>query len=185
MKKLKQNYLTIAIAAAFILTSCGGLNKMRDNASQVKYEVTPNPLEMHACEVQLTVKTVFPETYFNKKAVVVATPVLKYVDGETEFESTTLQGESVKENNKVISYAGGDYTYAGKFPYKDEMMRSELMVKMSARIKNNTPIDIPAFHIADGIIATPNLVAVNPQAILVGAKFVRVTPESYTADITS
>ena len=183
MKKFKQNYLTIAIAAAFILTSCGGLNKMRDNASQVKYEVTPNPLEMHAGEVQLTVKTVFPEKYFNKKAVVVATPVLKYVDGETEFESTTLQGESVKENNKVISYAGGDYTYAGKFPYKDEMMRSELMVKMSARIKNNTPIDIPAIKIADGIIATPNLVAVNPQAILVGDKFVRVTPESYTADI--
>src|SRR4030043_2355421 len=183
MKKFKQNYLTIAVAAAFILTSCGGLNKMRDNASQVKYEVTPNPLEMHAGDVQLTVKTVFPEKYFNKKAVVVATPVLKYASGETAFESTTLQGESVEENNKVISYDGGDYSYTDKVPYKDEMMRSELMVNMSARIKNKVPIEIPGIKIADGIITTPNLVAVNPQAIMIGDKYVRVTPESYSADI--
>jgi Flp pilus assembly protein TadD len=138
---------------------------------------------MHAGEVQLTIKTVFPEKYFNKKAVVVATPVLKYEGGETAFESTTLQGESVEENNKVIPYAGGDYTYTGKLPYKDEMMRSELMVNMSARIKDKTPIEIPGVKIADGIITTPNLVAVNPKTILVGDKFVRVTPESYTADI--
>lgn len=156
---------------------------MRDNASEVDYEVTPNPLEMHAGEVQVTVKTVFPEKYFNKKAVVVATPVLKYEGGETAFESTTLQGESVEENNKVIPYAGGDYTYTGKIPYKDEMMRAELMVNMSARIKDKTPIEIPGVKIADGVITTPNLVAVNPKAILVGDKFVRVTPESYTADI--
>jgi tetratricopeptide (TPR) repeat protein len=183
MKKFKQNYLTIAIAAAFILASCGGINKMRDNASLVDYEVTPNPLEMHAGEVQLTIKTTFPEKYFNKKAVVVATPVLKYEGGETAYESTTLQGESVEENNKVIPYAGGENTYTGKVPYKDEMMRSELMVNMSARIKDKDPIEIPGIKIADGIITTPNLVAVNPMAILVGDKFVRVTPETYTADI--
>ena len=183
MKKFKQNYLTIFVAAAFVLTSCGGINKMKDNATQVSYEVTPNPLEMHAGEVQLTVQTNFPEKYFNKKAVVVATPFLKYEGGETEFESTTLQGEKVEENNKVISFAGGDYTYTGKVPYQDEMMRSELMVKMSARIKDKEPIEIPGVKIADGIITTPNLVAVNPKAILVGDKFVRITPETYDADI--
>ena len=62
-------------------------------------------------------------------------------------------------------------------------MRSELMVNMSARIKDKDPIEIPGIKIADGIITTPNLVAVNPMAILVGDKFVRVTPETYTADI--
>ena len=156
---------------------------MKDSATQVSYEVTPNPLEMHAGEVQLTVQTNFPEKYFNKKAVVVATPFLKYEGGETEFESTTLQGEKVEENNKVIPFAGGDYTYTGKVPYQDEMMRSELMVKMSARIKDKEPIEIPGVKIADGIITTPNLVAVNPKAILVGDKFVRITPETYDADI--
>ncbi len=156
---------------------------MKDNAAEVKYEVTPNPLEMHAGEVQLTVTTQFPEKYFNKKAVVVATPYLKYEAGETEFESTTLQGEKVEENNKMIPFTGGDYTYTGKVPYQDEMMRSELMVKMSARIGDKDPIEIPGIKIADGIVTTPNLVAVDPKAILVGDKFVRVTPETYTADI--
>ena len=83
----------------------------------------------------------------------------------------------------LFSYAGGENTYTGKVPYKDEMMRSELMVNMSARIKDKDPIEIPGIKIADGIITTPNLVAVNPMAILVGDKFVRVTPETYTADI--
>lgn len=156
---------------------------MKDNAAQVSYEVTPNPLEMNGGEVQVTIKTQFPEKYFNKKAVVVATPYLKYESGETEFEPTTLQGESVEENNKVISYAGGDYTYTGKVAYNDAMMRSDLMVKMSARIKDKEPIEIPGVKIADGIITTPNLVEVDPMAILIGDKYVRITPESYSAQI--
>ncbi|MFO7659230.1 MAG: hypothetical protein R6W78_19395 [Bacteroidales bacterium] len=183
MKKFKQNYLTIVVATTFILSSCGGINKMKDNANNVKYSVTPSPLEMHADEVQVTIKTTFPEKYFNKKAVVVATPYLKYDGGEVELEPTTLQGESVEANNKVISYKGGDYTYTGKVPYKDAMMRSELLVKMSASIKEKTPIEISGIKIADGIIATPSLVKVDPQTIIIGDKFVRVTPESVTADI--
>ncbi len=183
MKKLKQNYLTIVVASAFILSSCGGITKMKDNASNVSYSVTPSPLEMNGGEVQVTIKTQFPEKYFNKKAVVVATPYLKFDGGEVEFEPTTLQGESVEANNKVISYAGGDYTYTGKVPYKDEMMRSELMVKMSASIKEKTPIEIPGIKIADGIITTPNLVEVDPKTIFIGDNYVRVTPETYSADI--
>jgi tetratricopeptide (TPR) repeat protein len=183
MKKIKRNYLTSIVVAAFLLSSCGGLNKMVDKSSDVSYQVQPSPLEMHAGEVQVTIDTKFPEKYFNKKAVVVATPVLKYEGGQAEFESTTLQGEKVEANNKVISYDGGGYTYSGKIPYTDEMLRSELLVEMSAQIKEKTPVEIPGIKIADGVIATPALVAVNPKTILVGDKFQRIIPESYDADI--
>jgi tetratricopeptide (TPR) repeat protein len=183
MKKFKRNYLTFIIAASLIISSCGGLNKMKKNSNLVRYTVTPNPVEMHAGEVQVSIQTKFPEKYFNKKAVLVATPYLKYDGGETEFESTTLQGEGVQENNKVIKYAGGDVTLAGKVPYKDDMMRSDLMVRMSARIKNNLPVDIGSVKVADGIVTTPALVKNDPQAILAGDQYVRVTPESYQADI--
>jgi tetratricopeptide (TPR) repeat protein len=183
MKKIKRNYLTSIVVAAFLLSSCGGLNKMVDKSSDVSYQVQPSPLEMHAGEVEVTIDTKFPEKYFNKKAVVVATPVLRYEGGQAEFESTTLQGEKVEANNKVISYDGGGYTYTGKIPYTDEMLRSELYVEMSAQIKEKTPIEIPGIKIADGVIATPALVAVNPKTILVGDKFQRIIPESYDADI--
>jgi Flp pilus assembly protein TadD len=182
MKKLTLNLLTLGVVA-IILSSCGGINKMVDNSSAVKYEVKPSPLETHGGEVQVTIKTTFPEKYFNKKVVVVATPVLKYEGGQTQFESTTLQGEKVEANNKVIPYTGGDYTYAGKIAYKPEMLKSELVVEMSAQIKDKTPVPIPGVKIADGVIATSTLVKIDPKTILIGDKFQRVTPEAYNADI--
>jgi Flp pilus assembly protein TadD len=156
---------------------------MVDNAETVNYEVTPSPLETHGGEVEVTIKTTFPEKYFNKKAVVEATPVVKYEGGQAEFESTTLQGEKVEANNKMIPYAGGDYTYTGKIAYVPDMLSSDLVVEMTAQIKDKDPVMIPGVKIADGVIATSTLVQNKPKAILVGDNFQRVVPESYEADI--
>ena len=182
MKKLTLNLMTLGVAAV-VFSSCGGLNKMVENASTVKYDVQPSPLETHGGEVEVTIKTTFPEKYFNKKAVVTATPVLKYEDGQTAFAPTTLQGESVEANNKVIPYLGGDYTYTGKIAYAPEMLKSELVVEMSAQIKDKEPVPIPGIKIADGVIATSTLVNKKPKAILVGDKFQRIIPETYDAEI--
>jgi hypothetical protein len=182
MKKLTLNLLTLGVAA-IVLSSCGGINKMVENSNAVKYEVKPSPLETHGGQVELTIKTTFPEKYFNKKATVVATPVLKYEGGQTEFEATTLQGEKVEANNKVIPYTGGDYSYTGTIAYTPEMLKSELVIQMSARIGDKDPVEIPAIKIADGVIATPTLVQVSPQTILVGDKFQRITPQTYDAEV--
>jgi len=183
MKRTKLNYLTITVIASVLLSSCAGLNKMRDNASTVTYKVTPDPLQAHAGEVKMNVDVKYPEKYFNKKAVLVATPVLKYEGGQTEFPATTLQGEKVEANNKVISYAGGSFTSAGTVPFKPEMMKSELVVKMSARIKEGTPVEFETVKIADGVVATYTLVKVDPKSVTMPDKFQRIIPESYTADI--
>jgi tetratricopeptide (TPR) repeat protein len=182
MKRLTLNLLTLGVAA-FVLSSCGGINKMVENSSTVKYEVKPSPLETHAGQVEVTIKTTFPEKYFNKKATVVATPVLKYEGGQIAFEPTTLQGESVEANNKVIPYLGGDYSYTGTIAYTPEMRKSELVIEMSAQFKTKKAVDIPAIKIADGVIATSTLVQNDPKAILVGDQFVRVTSKSYDAEI--
>jgi hypothetical protein len=173
MKKFKLNLLTLGVAI-IALSSCGGLNKMVKNSSTVKYDVQPSPLETHGGEVAVTVKTQFPEKYFNKKAVVTATPILKYEGGQTEFEPVVLQGEKVEANNKVIPYAGGDYTYTGKIQYKPEMLKSELVIDMSARIGDK---------IADGVIATPTLVKIDPKAVLIGDQYKRIIAGSYDAEI--
>jgi len=178
MMKAKLNYLPITVIAALLLSGCAGLTKMRDNANTVTYKVTPDPLQTHAGEVKMNVEVKYPEKYFNKKAVLVATPVLKYEGGQTEFAPTTLQGEKVEANNKVISYAGGTFTSAGTVTYKPEMMKSELVVKMSARIKEKDPIEFESAKIADGVIATPTLVMVEPKAIIIPDNFKRIIPES-------
>ncbi len=182
MKKLTLNLMTFGVAA-IVFSSCGGLNKMVDNSSTVDYDVQPSPVETHGGQVEVTIKTKFPEKYFNKKAVVTATPVLKYEGGQTEFEPTVLQGEKVEANNKVIPYAGGDYTYTGKIAYAPEMLKSELVVEMSAQIKDKDPVPIPGIKIADGVIATPTLVDGKAKSILVGDKFQRIVPETYGSEI--
>lgn len=183
MKKTTLNYLTLTVIAALLLNGCAGLTKMRDNASTTGYEVKPNPLQLHGDMVKLTIDTKFPEKYFNKKAVVVATPVLKYEGGMTEFPSTTLQGEKVEGNNKVIPWTGGSYSYSNSIAYKPEMMKSELVVKFSARIKEGDPVEFESQKVADGIVVTPLLVKVDPQTVMMKDKFVRVIPESFEADI--
>ncbi|MBN1158343.1 MAG: tetratricopeptide repeat protein [Bacteroidales bacterium] len=189
MKKMRQNYLISTIIAALVMSGCAGLSKMRDSASTVGYEVNPNPLEMHGDQtlhdnaVAVAINTRFPEKYFNKKAVVVATPVLKYEGGEKTYPSTTLQGEKVDGNNRVIPYAGGNYSYTGTIPYEDAMMQSQLVVRMSASINDKEPLVWESPKIADGVLATPALVQVVPKTVIMPDNFQRIIPEAYTADI--
>jgi len=183
MKKIKLNYLTIIVLAAFIISGCAGLTKMRDNSSTVEYQVKPNPLVSQGGEVKVSGDVKFPEKYFNKKAVVTATPVLKYEGGQVEYPTTTLQGEKVEANNKVIPYDGGSYSYSGTIAYKPEMMKSELFINYSARIKEGDPVEFGSVKIADGVVATEMLVKVDPKTVMMNDNFKRIIPESYTADI--
>jgi len=184
MKKIKLNYLTILALTAVILSGCAGLTKMRDDSNNVSYKVNPNPLVEKAGEVSVSGDVTFPEKYFNKKAVVVATPVLTYEGGKTEYPSTTLQGEKVQANNKVIPNAGGSYSYTGTIPYNPQMMKSELHINYSAIIKEgDEPVEYGSVKIADGVIATATLVNTAPKSTIIKDNFQRVIPESYTSDI--
>ena len=129
MKKIR-SYFILILAASF-LSGCAGLNKMKKEAGDINYEVTPKVLEAHGGLVNVTIKGTFPEKYFNKKATLALTPVLTYAGGETAFDKVqVLQGEKVMANNKVISYSGGDFTYTSAIPYTDAMKRSELVLSL-------------------------------------------------------
>lgn len=181
MKNFK-NFALLILAAA-VLSSCGGLNKMVKNADQVVYSVTPEVLEMHGGAVDVTVDVQYPAKYFNKKAVLTLTPVVKYDGGETELEPIVVQGESVTENYTVISNAtGGSGKVSDSFDYEDQMLKSELFVKISADMKGKTAV-FEDVKLADGIIATPNLVVVAPKTLTFSDKFQRVIPEDYVTDI--
>ncbi|NJM14853.1 MAG: tetratricopeptide repeat protein [Bacteroidales bacterium] len=181
MKSLKLNYFATLLAVV-LLSSCGGLTKMKDAASEINYTVSPKPLEVHGGEVELTIETKFPPKYFNKKAVLTATPAIVYEGGEEAYETTTVQGESVQENNKVISYEGGSFTYSGKVPYKEAMLVSSLEMRLGAKVGDQT-VEFPGIKIADGVISTSQLAETDPKAIAVGDNFVRVLPENVEADI--
>jgi len=181
MKKIR-SYFILMLTAAF-LASCSGLNKMKKEAGDVRYEVTPKVLETHGGMVNVTIKGTFPEKYFNKKATLTVTPVLTYAGGETAFDKVqVLQGEKVAANNKVISYTGGDFTYTSSIPYKEDMKMSELVLKASAAVGTKT-VDFEPIKLADGVIATSTLVMVHGRPIVMKDNYVRIVPETKVADI--
>jgi tetratricopeptide (TPR) repeat protein len=181
MKKFRSYF--ILILAAAVISSCSGLNKMKKDASLVKYEVTPKVLETHGGMVDVTIKGTFPQKYFDKKTILEVTPVLTYTGGETAFGKVqVLQGESVKANNKLIANSGGDFTYTDKIPYKDAMKISELVVRVKAT-RGKKVINFDPFKIADGVIATSTLTENHVKPIMMVNKYVRITPENKMADL--
>ncbi len=179
----KINYLALFIIVAIALSSCAGLNKMKDKASDVSYNVTPEVLESHGDKVAVKIDVRYPAKYFNKKATLTAVPVLKYEGGETAFPSKVLQGESVQANNQVVNFStGGSVSHSGTVDFTDEMMKSKLVVRATAELKGKT-LQFDDYPIADGVIATPKLVMVDPKPVMVADKFKRIVPDSYTASI--
>ena len=100
MKRINLKPTVLVVTAAVMLSGCSGLNKMKKNADQINFKVTPEVLEAHAGDVDVAMTGRFPDKYFNKKVTLTATPVLKYDGGETEYSPVTVQGEKVQANNK-------------------------------------------------------------------------------------
>jgi len=181
MKRI--NYLVSFLSAAVILSSCGGLDKMKEEASNLQYSVTPKVLEVHGGKVKYEAKGDVPAEWFNKKAIVEFTPVYKYEGGEKALEAKTYQGESVEANNKVIPFeTGGPIEFAGEFDYEEAMRVGALEMRAVATIKDES-LDLGAYKLADGIISTPLLVMVDPMPIAASDKFERVVSETKEADI--
>ncbi len=158
MKKVTIYSFVSLIAALFLLNSCGGVDKMAEKAKDIKYTVNPSPLEMHAGKVAVDIKGTVPPKYFDKKALLVSTPVLKYATGETEMKSKTLQGEKYEDNNEVISWTeGGSFSYQDTLDYTDDMRIADLEIRAVAS-KGKDQADLVSVKIADGIIVTPLLV---------------------------
>lgn len=196
MRRINMKPFALFFGVAVLLSGCSGLNKMKKNADQINFKVTPEVLEAHASEVDLAIDARFPAKYFNKKVTLTATPVLKYEGGETAYEPVSVQGESVEANNKVISYNGGNVSYKDVVDYEKAMAKSELYVNIKAS-QGSKSVDFEPIKVADGIIATSEKVIMIPKAILGVQReannsdkydpnidaFQRIVPDEMTADI--
>jgi hypothetical protein len=184
MKRMKFNVLAIFALAAIVLSSCGGVNKMKEFAEGTNFKVTPNPLEVHGNLVKGTIEGTFPAKYFNKKAVLEVTPVLVYQGGELPLPVKMLQGQDVKDNHQTISYdAGGSFKHEIEFEYTDAMMKSDLELRFVIIYKDKKiPFDLPQ-KIGVGMLATSKLVDINPKPIMLKDNFQRVVSNNKEAQI--
>ena len=184
MKKLRLHFLAVVSVAALILSGCGGADKMKELPQGTSFTLTPNPLEVHGNKVKGTIEGTFPAKYFNKKATLEITPVIVYKGGELALPVKVLQGQDVQANNQVISYdAGGSFKQEFEFDYKDEMLKSDVELRLVITYKDKKiPFDVPQ-KIGAGVIATSKLVSIDPKPVMMKDKFQRVVTENKEAQI--
>ncbi len=181
MKRLTYSLAIISLIA--LVAGCTSLKSMQEAADEINYTVEPEVLEMHAGEIAVSISGKVPEKYFNKKAVATITPVLVYEGGETALTPVSIQGEKVEGNNTSIAFKeGGSFTYSDKKAYKSDMLRSELEVRIVAT-KGKKTVEFSPYKLADGIVATPDLVQITPEVVYAKDNFQKDVPASEMAQV--
>lgn len=175
--------MAFAVTVAFTASGCSGLKKMRKKADTVQYTTNPNPLEVHGGVVAVDLAVNYPKRYFAKKVTLDATPVLKYSAGSKDLQKFAAQGQKVRGNNKVIvKKTGGTVNYSDKFAYTPAMQASELFAQIVGSKKKKS-LEFPQVKLADGIIATSQLLAVTPKPVIGKDTYKRITEDAIEGQI--
>jgi Flp pilus assembly protein TadD len=175
----KKVLLFTMIIAAGLFTSCkSGLTPLTSN--YVKAE----PLEMIGNKVPATINATFPAEWFNKKANLAVTPVLRYEGGEAVGDTYHYQGEKVAGNSQVISQKNGaNVVLRSTFDYVPAMKRSQLYLTFKAQVGKKV-VDLPDVEIGEGVLATAALLNAAAETPTIAAdKFQRIIKEAHDANI--
>ena len=180
----KYNLILFALLVGIVVNGCNPLKKMKEGAADVRYNVTPPVLELVGNEVDIIFSGSYPAKYFNQNVIVTITPSLRAGSNELEMPEYKVQGENVKDNNRVISWErGGTFPYGHKVTYRPEYQLSELWLEIVGTDKKNRSLAFDPVKIADGIITTSLLVEKSGKTLEAPHRFVRTTSDSYEADI--
>ncbi|MCL1934425.1 MAG: hypothetical protein FWF53_11515 [Candidatus Azobacteroides sp.] len=179
-KKISRQALLLLVTAVIFSACSSGLKPLA--ANYIKSD--PQPLELVAGKVPVTINAAFPPKWFDKNATLTVIPVLRYEGGEAWGTSYTFQGEKVAGNGQVIPQkSGANVTMTSNFDYVPAMQSSELYLTFSAQV-GKKEIKLPEIKVGDGVLATAALVnAASEIPAIAPDKFQRIIKEAYDADI--
>ncbi|MDE5574626.1 MAG: hypothetical protein K2I87_02810, partial [Bacteroidales bacterium] len=129
MKKIQFLSISLVLGLGVLFSSCESLKNMAKKHATVKYEVKPNPLEMHGDKVKVEITGTIPGKYFWNKAVVVFQPSIVYEGGQQDLKPFTLRGVKTQGQGTVINNkTGGKFTYSDEVAFVPQMEQSRLVV---------------------------------------------------------
>ncbi|MCH5239127.1 MAG: tetratricopeptide repeat protein [Muribaculaceae bacterium] len=179
---MKKNVLFLSLGAALIaLTGC---SKKVGEFQSSYFSANPTPLETVGENVPATITGNIPAKFMQKNAKVTVTPVLTYADGETKGTPVVIQGENVRANGQVVSYAvGGTVQVPFNTQYNPQMAESDLCLDFEVD-QNGKLYGLPRVKVGYGIIATSTLASAETiQPAITADKFQRIINEKYNAEI--
>lgn len=183
MRKIVSFGVIIGIGVMILLSGCNGLKKMVKNSELVKYDVLPNPFELHGDSIEITINGHFPEKYFPKKAKLVITPTLVANGTEVKLKKLALQGESVEGDAIKIKYKSkSSFSYIDKIPYQPGLEQSKLVLKAIASVKDKI-VNLPEVEVGQGTITTALLIQPDDKTNKAADKFTKTVPVTQKADI--
>jgi outer membrane protein OmpA-like peptidoglycan-associated protein/Tfp pilus assembly protein PilF len=144
----------VLVAGALAFSSCNCFKKMAKNRDEVNLTVNPEVLTLNNGFVAADINVTFPESYFNKKAVVKVTPVIVFEGGEVAGTPKFYQGSSVDENYTVVANNGGSFTQHVEFPYDPRMDQCALQLRAEIKCASGGCKEFTLVNLNDGSIAT-------------------------------
>ena len=156
--------VSILLLSSIILFSGCGLKKMVKKQKEVTYSVTPNPLETHGGKMTMEIKGSYPAKYFNKKANVVITPVIKAEDGtELKLKPIAIKGEKATGEGQVVNYkTGGGFTSSQTIDYQPAFASCVLVGNAEATMGSKNA-KFEEIRLGEGTIATSERITTKPN----------------------
>ena len=188
---MKQTRLQIfgTLGLALLISSCSGLNKMKEAAKQIQYKVDPEVLEAHQGKVAMSFTANVPAKMWDKKVVAEITPILTYEGGQDAYPAINVQGEAAQSNGQTISYTnGGQIKYPKQeIDFNDKQRVSDLIVRIKFTRGSKT-LEVTSkelgIELAKGVIATSTLLGSEPGVSAASKdQFVRDNYEDKVAEI--
>ncbi len=178
-------YGVVALVGAFTLSSCNCFKKMAKNTDQISVVANPEVLTLVGNEIVTDVTVVFPEKYYNPKAIVKITPILVFDGGAIEGQPKFLQGDKVKDNYPVISkHNGGVYTQRIAFPWDPKARQCVLELKVEGKCKEGADFVLGGvIPVAEGVNALQENLSYADALLIMPDDFKRVTHESEQVNI--
>lgn len=198
MRKAVLNTLLVGLLVV-VAASCGSIKTMQKNHNQVRYQVSPNPLEAHGDKVIVTINGNIPENYFQKNAVVYMQPILTWETGEVILSPMNLKGSKIEGNGKAIDKkTGGRFVYKDTVLYREGMENAQLTLNPvaykakavneadathSEALENSGAMELGNVKISQGINSTSNRVDTRGDLSMAPHNYSPKTTELMSANI--
>lgn len=173
-------YLALGVAAVG-LTGC---SKKLGQFKSDFFSTVPTPLETVGENVPGNITGRIPAKFMLKNAKVSATPVIRWENGEVTANPVVIQGENVRANGQVVSFAdGGSVVIPFNVRYQSDMAKSDLYLNFTVD-QNGKLYSLPPVKVGYGVVATSTLASAKTvKPALAKDNFQKVITEKYSADI--